>query len=233
MSLLYKFEFNTLFITNFINMITTIFATKSSTKTSISVSTAVYLKNKGADVLLCDLDSQKSAVIWMEYRDSDDSLVSVPTVEKSGTTVFSSLKELSSKYEHLICDCGGKNDVSGRYALLVSDLVIVPVFPSNISLMTLNQSLRSIEEAKVQNDKLKAIIVLTGVNSNPRIKDTDEAREAITELITVYDYVTLANGFITTRKVWSDISCTGQGITETNNEKASSQFIELMKEVLL
>jgi chromosome partitioning protein len=52
-------------------MITTIFATKSSTKTSIAVSAAVYLKNKGVDVLLCDLDSQKSAVIWMEYRDAD------------------------------------------------------------------------------------------------------------------------------------------------------------------
>ena len=213
-------------------MITTIFATKSSTKTSIAVSAAVYLKNKGVDVLLCDLDSQKSAVIWMEYRDADHSLTSIPTVEKSGTTVYSSLKELSSKYEHLICDCGGKNDASGRYALLVSDLVIVPVFPSNISLMTLNQSLRSLEEAKVQNESLQAVIVLTGVNSNPRIKDTDEAREAISELIADYDYVTLAKEFITTRKVWSDISCTGQGITETTNGKAVSQFIELMNEVL-
>lgn len=213
-------------------MITTIFATKSSTKTSIAVSAAVYLKNKGVDVLLCDLDSQKSAVTWMEYRDADHSLTSIPTVEKSGTTVYSSLKELSSKYEHLICDCGGKNDASGRYALLVSDLVIVPVFPSNISLMTLNQSLRSLEEAKVKNESLQAVIVLTGVNSNPRIKDTDEAREAISELIADYDYVTLAKGFITTRKVWSDISCTGQGITETTNGKAVSQFIELMNEVL-
>lgn len=213
-------------------MITTIFATKSSTKTSIAVSTAIYLKNKGIDVLLCDLDSQKSAVIWMEYRDADDTLTSVPSVEKSGATVFSSLKELSSKYEHLICDCGGKNDVSGRYALLVSDLVIVPVFPSNISLMTLNNSLRSIEEAKVQNENLKVVIVLTGVNSNPRIKDTDEAREAISDLISSYSYITLAKGFITARKVWSDISCTGQGITESANIKASKQFIELMDEVL-
>ena len=213
-------------------MITTIFATKSSTKTSIAVSMAVYLKNKKVDVLLCDLDSQKSAIVWMEYRDNDPLLKSIPTVEKSGTTVFSSLKELSLKYEHLICDCGGKNDVSGRYALLVSDVVIVPVFPSNISLMTLNNSLRSIEEAKVQNSELRAIIVLTGVNSNPRIKDTDEAREAILDLISEYDYVTLANGFITTRKIWSDISCTGEGITETDNGKAVSQFNDLMNEVL-
>jgi chromosome partitioning protein len=214
-------------------MITTIFATKSSTKTSIATSMAIYLKNKGVDVLLCDLDSQKSAVIWMEYRDADSALTPVPTIEKSGSTVFSSLKELASKYEHIICDCGGKNDASGRYALLVSDMVIIPVFPSNISLMTLNNSLRSIEEAKVQNDKLTATIVLTGVNSNPKIKDTEEAREAINDLIAEYDYVSLADSFITTRKVWSDISCTGQGITEANNEKASIQFLELMEEVKL
>jgi len=214
-------------------MITTIFATKSSTKTSLAVSMAVYLKNKEVDVLLCDLDSQKSAVIWMEYRDADTSLIPIPTVEKSGATVFSSLKELSSKYEHLVCDCGGKNDLNGRYALLVSDVVLVPVFPSNISLMTLNQSLRAVEEARIQNERLKAIVVLTGVNSNPKIKDTDEAREAISDLISEYDYVSLAKGFITTRKVWSDISCTGQGITETSNGKAVKQFIELMDEVLV
>lgn len=169
----------------------------------------------------------------MEYRDADEKLISVPTVEKSGSTVYSSLKELSLKYDHLVCDCGGKNDASGRYALLVSDLVIIPVFPSNISLMTLNQSLRSVEEAKVQNENLQAIILLTGVNSNPRIKDTDEAREAIGDLIRDYDYIALAKSFITTRKVWSDISCTGQGITESLNDKASSQFIELMNEVIL
>ncbi len=32
------------------------------------VSMSVYLKNKKVDILLCDLDSQKSAIVWMEYR---------------------------------------------------------------------------------------------------------------------------------------------------------------------
>jgi len=80
-------------------MIITIFATKSSTKTSIAVSTAVYLKNLGKDVLLADLDTQASASNWLDYRSENSALNQIVCVKKNGKNVSRDLIELAAKYD--------------------------------------------------------------------------------------------------------------------------------------
>lgn len=212
-------------------MIITVYATKSSTKTSIAVSTAIYLVNKGKDILLADLDTQASASAWLEFRSDNAFLKQIPCIQKYGKTVAKDLKEFDHRYEIIVADCGGKNDTSGRSALLVSDLVIIPVFPSSLSLLTLETSLDSCNEAKVLNDKLKIVVVLTGCSPNHLVKDTQESRDLILDMLSDYEDVTLANNFITTRKIWMDIVSNGQGITESGHVKATEQFRSLMEEI--
>ncbi|CAG1021736.1 hypothetical protein DOJK_01208 [Patescibacteria group bacterium] len=213
-------------------MILTIFATKSSTKTSIAVSIAIYLKNLGNDVLLADLDTQASASDWLDYRSENSNLKQIVCVKKNGKNVSRDLIELSEKYDYVICDCGGKDYLAGRLSLLAADIAIIPIFPTNLSLLTLESSLSAVSEAKNFNNKLQVIIVLTGVNSNVLVKDTAEARELITDMIKDMDYCKLAENCITTRKIWSDITSLGLGITESNHAKAIEQFTGLMKEII-
>jgi len=213
-------------------MIITIYATKSSTKTSIAVSTAVYLANKGGDVLLADLDTQASASAWLDFRSDDDSLKQISCIQKYGKTVAKDLKEFNKRYEIVVADCGGKNDTSGRSALLVSDIVIIPVFPSSLSLLTLETSLNSCIEAKMLNEKLKVVIVLTGCSSNHLVKDTKESRELIEDMLSEYEDVFLTKNFITTRKIWMDIVSNGKGITESGHGQATGQFQLLMEEII-
>ena len=213
-------------------MIITIYATKSSTKTSIAVSTAVYFANKGGDVLLADLDTQASASAWLDFRSDDDSLKQISCIQKYGKTVAKDLKEFNKRYEIVVADCGGKNDTSGRSALLVSDIVIIPVFPSSLSLLTLETSLNSCIEAKMLNEKLKVVIVLTGCSSNHLVKDTKESRELIEDMLSEYEDVFLTKNFITTRKIWMDIVSNGKGITESGHVKSAKQFEVLMEEII-
>ncbi len=213
-------------------MIITVYATKSSTKTSIAVSTAVYLANKGKDVLLADLDTQASASAWLEFRADDESLKQISCIQKYGKTVAKDLKEFDKRYEIVVSDCGGKNDTSGRSALLVSDIVIIPVFPSSLSLLTLEASLNACIEAKLLNEKLKVIVVLTGCSANHLVKDTKESRDLIADMLSEYENVVLANNFITTRKIWMDIVSKGQGITESGHGQATGQFQLLMEEII-
>jgi len=214
-------------------MIVTVYATKSSTKTSIAVSTAVYLANKGKDVLLADLDTQASASSWLEFRSEDESLKQIPCIQKYGKTVSKDLKELNSKYEIVVADCGGKNDTSGRSALLVSDIVIIPIIPSSLSLLTLDASLDACFEAKLLNEKLKVFIVLSGCSSHHLVKDTDESKEFVRDALAEYneENVVLVDSTITARKCWMDIVATGKGITESSHPKSSGEFESLMKEV--
>ena len=213
-------------------MIITIYATKSSTKTSIAVSTAIYLANKNVDVLLADLDTQASASAWLEFRSDDERLKQIPFIQKSGKTVAKDLKEFNSRYEVIVADCGGKNDISGRSALLVTDIVIIPIFPSSLSILTLETSLNACLEAKQLNEKLKIAIVLTGCSSNHLVKDTQESRDLIEDMIQECQDVCLSKNYITTRKVWMDIVAKGLGITESGHTQASEQFQSLMEEIL-
>jgi len=213
-------------------MIITIYATKSSTKTSIAVSTAVYLANKQRDVLFADLDTQASASAWLEFRADDEGLEQIPCIQKYGKTVAKDLKEFNKRYEVVVADCGGKNDTSGRSALLVSDIVIIPVFPSSLSLLTLETSLNACLEAKMLNEKLQVVVVLTGCSSNHLVKDTKESRNLISHMLSEYEDVVLAKNFITTRKIWMDIVSKGQGITESGHSQATGQFQLLMEEII-
>jgi len=114
--------------------------------------------------------------------------------------------------------------------LLAADIALIPIFPTNLSLLTLESSLSAASEAKTFNDKLQVFIVLTGVNSNVLVKDTAEARELISEMINDMDFCKLADNCITTRKIWSDI--TPLGISESGHTKVVEQFLGLMKEVI-
>ncbi|MEE9338222.1 MAG: hypothetical protein V3U87_09095, partial [Methylococcaceae bacterium] len=153
-------------------------------------------------------------------------------IQKYGKTVAKDLKEFDKRYEIVVSDCGGKNDTSGRSALLVSDIVIIPVFPSSLSLLTLEASLNACIEAKLLNEKLKVIVVLTGCSANHLVKDTKESRDLIADMLSEYEDVILADNFITTRKIWMDIVSKGQGITESGHGQATGQFQLLMEEII-
>jgi chromosome partitioning protein len=213
-------------------MIVTLYSTKSSTKTSIAVSTAIYLANKNNKVIFADLDTtQASASGWLDFRGENKNLAYIPSIQKTGKYVARELVELKRHYDYVIADCAGHADINGRSALTVSDLAIIPVLPSALSVMTLETTLNACIDAQAQNEKLKIMLVITGCSSNHLVKDTDEAKSIISELIEGTENFYLANTTITARKIWMDIVTQGKGITESNHQQATNQFNQLMEEI--
>lgn len=213
-------------------MIVTLYSTKSSTKTSVAVSTAVHLINLGKKVVFADLDiAQASASAWLDYRQDNEKLLRIPCFQKSGKYIARELLELQDNYEFVIADCVGHADVNGRSALTVTDLAIVPVLPSSLSLITLETTLNSCLDALAINPKLTVFIVMTGCHSNPLVKDTQEAREMILDLIKNEPNFQLAKNNIVARKIWIDIVAEGKGITESANVQAVSEFNLFMREI--
>jgi chromosome partitioning protein len=213
-------------------MIVTLYSTKSSTKTSVAVSTAVYLINQDKNTVFVDLDIlQGSAVNWLDIRQEHNDLTRVPCLQKSGKFVARELLELKKYYEWLIVDCAGQADVNGRSALTVTDLAIIPVMPSSLSLMTLENTLNVCIDAQAQNEKLKVALFLTCCSTNYLVKETNEAKEIIKNLIDKIDNFYLADSVITYRKAWMDIVNEGKGISESTNLQASQEFNQLMQEI--
>ena len=134
-------------------------------------------------------------------------------------------------YDYIVADCAGHADINGRSALTVTDIAIVPVLPLSLSLITLENTLNSCINAQVINPNLKVVVVLTGCHSNHLVKDTQEARSMIIDLIKDEPNFKLANATITARKVWNDIVVDGKGITESANQQAIIEFTDFMKEI--
>jgi chromosome partitioning protein len=216
-------------------MIITLYSTKSSTKTSVAISTAVYLANQDKSVVFADLDvAQGSGTGWLDFRNANPKLKYIPCIQRSGIYVARELMELQRNYEYVVVDCAGHTDVNGRSALVASGIAIVPVLPSALSVMTLENTLNACIDAQAQNNDLKVVIVITGCSSSHLVKDTKdtkEAKEIIRKLIANKDNFYLAENTITAKKVWMEIVVNGYGITESGDKKAADQFNELMKEI--
>lgn len=169
-------------------MIVTLYSTKSSTKTSIAVSTAIHLINQDKNVTFADFDIQQgSAAGWLDIRQEFEHLKSVPCIQRAGKFVARELLELKKYYEWIVVDCAGHADVNGRSALTVTDLAIVPVLPTSLSLMTLEKTLNTCIDAQAQNEKLKVALFLTCCSANLLVKDTLQAKQIIKNLIADID----------------------------------------------
>ncbi|MEI6746888.1 MAG: hypothetical protein WCL34_13070 [Methylococcaceae bacterium] len=213
-------------------MIVTLYSTKSSTKTSIAVSTAVHLINQNKNVTFADFDVlQGSAASWLDIRQEVGNLKPIPCIQRAGKFVARELLELKKYYEWIVVDCAGQADVNGRSALTVTDLAIVPIMPTSLSLMTLEKTLNTCIDAQAQNEKLKVALFLTCCSANPLVKDTQQAKAMIQKLISEFDNFYLAESVVTYRKIWADIVAEGKGISESNNQQAITEFNQLIQEI--
>jgi len=135
--------------------IITVYSLKGgSGKTTITLLLAQYLKNKGKSVTLIDSDiSQKSTVNWIENSNFD---IDCYLIENSLSK--DDLKDIKTDY--IIIDGVPKADKYVEQILTLSDTVIIPVQPSQLSLSSFLQDnhLNLLKKISVKDVNLIAVI---------------------------------------------------------------------------
>ena len=197
---------------------------KSTLATNISASLAV----KGKDVMLVDADKQNSSSNWFLDRSELPDLPPVHSVQKYDD-IRASIIDLNTRYEYVIIDAAGRDSVELRTAMLVADILLMPVRPSQFDLDTVPRMQEIYTDAKLLNSKLKFFAVITMAPTNPIIH---ESKEAII-FFENYPEITLLKTLIRERKVYRDvINGEGKGVIEMNNPKAKKEIDSLLNEVL-
>jgi chromosome partitioning protein len=150
-------------------------------KSTIAVNMAAQASSKGRDVLLVDADKQLSSSMWAALRKglNDDQLPKVTTVQLTGKGLHQEIKTLAPKFSDIVIDAGGRDSVELRAALLVADVLLVPVRPSQFDLWSLSTIDRLVNEARVINPEIAVFVVLNFASTNPSVKEAEEAREFI------------------------------------------------------
>ncbi len=145
-------------------------------KTTLTINITSYIANrfkKKHKVLLIDADPQGSVLQWQSITDS--TLFDV--IHSPDDTLHKGIKKLSKKYSHIIIDAPpGAGDIT-LSILLSSEIVIIPVEPSALSIWSSSEIIDLINEAKKHNKKLKGYLLIsrkiTGTTPGK------EAREAL------------------------------------------------------
>lgn len=195
-------------------------------KSTIATNLSAYLATKGKDVILVDSDRQGTSSNWFEDRMST-ALPKIENVSKYDN-IKQTLIDLNKRYEYVIVDSQGRDSVELRTGLLVADICITPVRPSQADLDTIYRMVRLINTAKEINESLKCFCVLTQAPTNPVITEIEESKKYINNINDLF----LTNTIICERKVYRDALASGAGVMEMNNEKAEKEMIGLCEEIL-
>ena len=195
-------------------------------KSTIATNLAVWLAIKGRDVILVDTDRQMTASHWVDRRNKIDVLITVNCAEKYGN-VFHALQDLSKCYEEVIVDAGGRDSEELRSALVVADMIYVPLKASQPDLETSVHMNELVQLARGMNEKLQARLVISMAPTNPIIHETQEAQELLTQL----PEFQLSSAKICERKIYRDAISDGHGVMEMNNNKAIAEIEVLANEI--
>jgi chromosome partitioning protein len=188
------------------------------TTTAISLATTLALNFK---VLLVDVDPQSSVTDW-----GSDIEIENLTVISVQNNLKKTLKSISSQFDYIILDMPAKIKNIEAEAISISDLVIMPVEPSQLNLWAVHET-ATLVERHIEVSKGTAYARFLISRANPQTKSFSEIKEALKE----YN-IPVMNAFITNRIEFSNVISQGKTIHESNNQKAIDEVIKLKNEVL-
>lgn len=179
-------------------------------KTTIATNLAVERVNEVGDVLLIDADKQMTASHWCSVREFNNILPRISNIQKYGQTLKNETKALSNKYQDIIIDTGGRDAPELRAGLLVADIFIVPLRPSQFDLWTLSKIQTLVEEVIILNEKIKTFVLLNQVSTNPSVKEQQDAKELLGE----FGFLNLMDVALCERIAFRKAAIRGESVAE-------------------
>lgn len=196
-----------------------------SGKTTIATNLAVFLVKDGRDVLLVDADNQESATDFTAFRNQTLGELDYTSVRITGGDLNSQIKRLADKYDDIVIDVGGRDTVSQRSALTISEVALFPFGARSFDIWTLNKVDDLLSEVLVFNPKLVSICFVNKADSRGSYKD--DAADILGEAKNLH----YLDNPIGNRVAFANAAAEGLGVLETQplDDKAVNELNSLFK----
>lgn len=208
-------------------------------KSTISTNLSVMRAAEGRDILLYDIDPQRTATFWASRRDENAIKPRIASSQKvldnrvlnPGIVIRNEIKSLKDKYQDIIIDAGGAASEVLRAAMTIADILIIPLIPSSFDVWTLGTINNIISEVKTTNQNLKIFLVYNKIASNPHTAKTEI--EESDEILSDFTSITRSNTSLVNRVSIRRAQSQGLSVIEFKpcDEKAVEEIQKLYKEV--
>lgn len=190
-----------------------------SGKTTAVINIATALTKQGYHLAVVDTDPQMSLTNWSKAGNSAFDVYTAAS-EKD---VYSIRKDLSN-YQIVVVDGAGSLSVITSAAVMVSDLVIIPVTPSPLDFSAAG-SVTAVLEAQAYNRKVEARFLIT------RKIEQASMLNVLKENLKDKDIPTLKTN-ISQRQIYIKSILQGNTVFESNDGSAKGEIEILTKEIL-
>ena len=208
-------------------------------KSTISTNLAAIRTIDGGDVLLYDIDPQRTSTFWASRRDENGIHPRIASSQKvldgrvlnPGMIIRNELKSLKDKYRDIIIDAGGAASEVLRAAMTIADVLVIPLMPSSFDVWTLGTMNNIISEVKTTNPDLKVIIVYNKVAPNPHTAKSEMTDSD--EILNDFDYIKRSKVSLVYRVAIRRSQSQGLSIIEfkPSDEKSIEEMKKIYKEV--
>lgn len=198
-------------------------------KTTLAVNLAILRANEGKDVLLVDGDEQRTALTFTDLRSELLGQPGYTAVSLQGAALRTQIRQLTSKYDDIVIDVGGRDTGSLRAALTVTETLLIPMQPRSFDLWAIDQMIELITEAREINEGLRTLVVLNAADAQGR--DNEDAAAALNEV----PGMEILKVFIGRRKAFPNAASTGRAVTEymPKDAKAIEELQSLAKVIYI
>jgi chromosome partitioning protein len=197
----------------FCQMIVTVGNTKGG-KTTFAVQIALERQSAGKTVLLIDADRQGSAqkVMTMRAEGGHKPLACVQLAD--GRLLRAQLAPLAEQHDVTVIDAGGHDSEAFRFAMLRSDMLVVPVQPRAVDAWELEALAAVIDRAQIAREDegrppLRVLAALSLADSGDN-RDNLDTLAAIREL----PQFTVAEAIVRRRKAVANAMAHGLAVAE-------------------
>ena len=152
-----------------------------STKTTTAINLTMALKEKGFNVILCDMDKEKpDAIFWADNGDELTDLV-IPLFESNPKP---KVEELKLKYDYIIIDTPPQFEAAALKAALLADIGIIPSSPSALDINALENAAECAVMADIPYRFLASRVVKNTNITNELVNILDSTGESFKTKIT-------------------------------------------------
>ena len=201
-------------------MILTVGNTKGGVgKTTIAVNLAIARALAGRDVWLIDGDRQGTAQTAISIRAEAGHKPGIACASyPDGKTLRAQVQQQKNKFDDVVIDAGGRDSTSLRAALVLSDVLLVPMQPRSYDVWALNDIAELVDEARSVRDDLRAYVVLNCADPGDQSADNNEAAAAVADA-TQFEYLPAP---LRRRKSFANAASVGQCVLEIKPQDAKA-----------